>query len=657
MRQTLRPVYRVSGDGNTSPALQLSLNLTRSRTLRPTTVELLQTMEELFRPVSAETLAAAGIVLEAPLDGHTCLSAESIAQRLLIAKGEFTKAQQEADAATGTSTPPPTFSALEDLPTSAHDVQKALMSANDLCLPWDAEHAVYPPSAPLVEAFGRYYPHRFAVTEQRIAQSLLPRAQSRLKAPKHRDELLAALPATTFERQRQAVETSLEQQFMLLTGGPGTGKTWTVRALLAVKIAAALREGTPLPEIALAAPTGKAAARVVESLSQGLDDFLETVGNKLVAHNPAHLAQLREVLSNPNARTLHRLLGLGSPAARSPQTPFVNADIVVVDEVSMVDAPMMAQLFEALADDATLILIGDPNQLASVEAGSALADLVELCQLNEALRDNLVELNESRRFTADSVVGQLARAALEGDRNATVWNDAIHPLSDDTALPKDLVHRFADGYGALMEAAGAMDPLDPDEASEETMDARARHAIDALSRFQVLTSHRVGQRSVASLNTAIAQALTSQRRMRADRLRGLAVGMPVMVLKNDYSLQRYNGDIGVVIAPGIVSFLEPDGEIRHIPAIRLPEHVVAFAITVHKSQGSEWDEVAFVLPNRASGLLTRELVYTAISRAKSTLKVFGSRVVLNTSIGQRAKRATGLVDVVRARLEQRPSLA
>jgi len=130
-----------------------------------------------------------------------------------------------------------------------------------------------------------------------------------------------------------------------------------------------------------------------------------------------------------------------------------------------------------------------------------------------------------------------------------------------------------------------------------------------------------------------------------------------MVLKNDYSLQRYNGDIGVVIAPGIVSFLEPDGEIRHIPAIRLPEHVVAFAITVHKSQGSEWDEVAFVLPNRASGLLTRELVYTAISRAKFTLKVFGSRVVLNTSIGQRAERATGLVDVVRARLEQRPSLA
>lgn len=627
-------VFRLSGPGPAAPALQHCVELVDAKILRGATIEVLQTVEELYRPVSALSLAAAAVVMEAPRDGHTCLSAPAIARRL-----------QSSPLKQADDTQPAT---VRDEDCTA--ITDAMADANGLCLPWDAANAAYPPDAPFVEAFGRYYPHRFAVTEQRIAHALTRRARTRRPAPRDMDAIAAAL-GNVKGRQRDAILAAPELHFMLLTGGPGTGKTWTVRTLLAVEIAAALREGREVPRIALAAPTGKAAARVVESLGSGLNTFLDTIGRELVAGDETHLAALRESLSHPEARTLHRLLGIGGPISGPPRDAFINADIVVVDEVSMVDAPMMALLLEAMPEDATLILIGDPHQLASVDAGSALADLVELCQNEASLRDNLVELNVSRRFTAESAVGQLASAALQGDTQATIWNETLHKLPPKVALPDELLEAFVQGYTPLMTAAQATAPAGESPRSPEERDIRARAALEALGHFQILSAHREGGRSVTAINQALPRALIRAGLMLPAGPSRLAVGMPVMILKNDYNLQRFNGDIGVVTEPGVVSFLEADGSIRHLPAVRLPEHMIAFAITVHKSQGSEWQEVAVVLPEHSSRLLTRELVYTAISRAKSTLRIFGGRSVLNDAIAQRAERATGLVDIVSALLQ------
>lgn len=627
MSQSPKPEYRLSGQGPWSHSLEEVNALIPTRLLSPTTVELLQSLVELYPALTADELTATGLLLEAPRDGHTCLDAQAFQRRILRAQSE------------------------ENAPDAQHNAQRliAALEQSELCASWAPKEQERPPLRPIIRAFDRFYAHRYAHVEMRIANALAERASLQREPTPLLPTLIRALPAMEPE-QASAVERTLGGYFTLLTGGPGTGKTWTVRNILAVEIAAALREGRDLPKIALAAPTGKAAARMVESLSAGLDSYLEEYGTQLVDGNTEHLAILRDQLESPDARTLHRLLGLGGPTARRNPNHVVQADFVVIDEVSMVDAVLLATLLDGLADHCTLILIGDPNQLASVDAGSALADLVELAQRSPVLQQRLVELKISRRFTADSPVGKMAHAALHADTHDPIWKDYLTPLAKDPALPSKLVQTFVKNYQPLLEAAHAAHGLQP--PSKDEWDQRAREAMQALSEFQVLTSHRAGPRSVAALNAAIQQYAIRQGFMRTTSDGSLPVGTPVLILRNDYSLDRFNGDIGVVIVGEHVSFLEPDGSITHIPAGRLPEHMAAFAITVHKSQGSEWRNVAFLLPQQPSQLLTRELVYTAISRAKNNLYIYGAESILHTSIKQRAERATGLVDVTLARLER-----
>lgn len=636
MNRPAPTVHRLSGVQSASStlehALSEALDLCNASALESESLEILQTLSPLFPHTSPTALAAAGILLQAPADGHTCLTAAAIARRFEI-----------SDALS------------HDAPASRDDektqrIAQALIEAADFCAPWDAQNAQYPPNAPFVHAFERFYLHRAAVTEHGISQALQDRLTLDRETVDDLETLLAPLQDRMHAAQFRAVHTALNQSFMLLTGGPGTGKTWTVRTLLAVEYIAALRVGKPLPRVALAAPTGKAAARMLESMHVGLDAFIDDIGRDIAQNHTEHLTALRHQIQQLSAQTLHRLLQVH---ARQPEPAVIHADLVIIDEVSMVDAPMMHRLLTSLSHNTRLILIGDPHQLASVEAGSVLSDFVALAAQTPTLQKHVVELTSSRRFTADSLVGQLATATLNHQPNADAWRRALRPLPQGRELNEDILHELSDGFIPLMRAAEATSEFLGAEEEEAQRDERARRALQALSSFQILCAHHQGPRSVRTLNEAITRTLIQRQKMRPAGAGGLSVGMPIMILRNDYSLQRYNGDIGVVTSPGIVSFPKEDGGIQHVAVARLPEHRVAFAITVHKSQGSEWQDVRFLLPPQPSRILTRELVYTAISRAKERIDILGSAEVLKRGLAHKADRATGLVDVISAHVQAR----
>src|SRR5690625_673112 len=631
MNRSLRPIHRLSGPQPPSPttehALSEALALRNASALEGETVEILQTLSHLFPGTPPLGWAAAGVLLQAPADGHTCLSSDAIAQRFI---------RQDAT--------PPDEDAADEIP-DASAIHASLLQNGRFCAPWRAADAVHPPDAPFVHAFGRFYLHRAAVTEHGISQAL----QTRIALTRPINASLNALTAPLVSRmhaaQLQAVHTALQEAFMLLTGGPGTGKTWTVRAILAVEYIAALQQGRPLPRVALAAPTGKASARMLESLHAGLDAFVDEIGKDIAGGNDEHTETLRAALQKLDAQTLHRLLQVNT---RRQEAHFVHADLVIVDEVSMVDAPMMHRLLAALGTHTRLILIGDPHQLASVEAGSVLSDFVALAAKVPQLQKHVVHLTESRRFSETSLIGQLARATLDNDLNVAGWNQALRAADGQGALPAATLNDLADGYIPLMRAAQAA--ILPAHEAEAQRDQRAQQALDALAQFQILCAHHRGPRSVTAINEQVTRALIRRNEMRDGGAGGLSVGMPIMVLENDYTLQRYNGDIGVVIAPNLVAFNKETGGIQYVPVSRLPEHTLAFGITVHKSQGSEWNDVRFVLPAQPSRILTRELVYTAISRARERIQIVGSKATLGRAIAHKADRATGLIDVISAQL-------
>ncbi len=420
-----------------------------------------------------------------------------------------------------------------------------------------------------------------------------------------------------WDEQRAAAEAALTQSLTVLTGGPGTGKTTTVARLLAAIAEQAELAGAAPPRMALAAPTGKAAAR--------LQDAVAAEVGKLAAVDQARLAGLR-------ATTLHRLLGSRpdtSSRFRHHRGNRLPHDVIVVDETSMVSLTMMARLLEAVRPDARLLFVGDPDQLASVDAGAVLADLVEgLGGASEATGNwsaGVVELQTSHRF--GETIGSLAQAIRRGDADTTIallraggdgvaWLDTDDP-SD--ALRAPLVDRAAE----LREAALLGD---------------ARTALGILDGHRLLCAHRSGPFGVAHWNRRVERWL-------ADRT-GQSMwspwypGRPLLVTANDYGLGVYNGDTGVVVSA-------PDGLRAHIGSLqfapgRLGEVETMFAMTIHKSQGSQADEVTVLMPPPDSRLLTRELFYTAVTRAKKRVHVVGAESSVRAAVARRATRASGL---------------
>ena len=481
---------------------------------------------------------------------------------------------------------------------------------------------------PLVlENDDRLYLYQYRNLEARLASALRSRAEAPdfNVDPAQLNRALSVVFPVVAEamEQREAAVLTVRRPFAVISGGPGTGKTTTV-----VRVLALLQElNIVVPDrVALSAPTGKAAARLREAVAQA------STGSELLDVSPLG-----------EAVTLHRLLGWRS-GGRPPTYGANRAipyDVVVVDEASMVDLALMTRLLEALPAKARLILLGDRDQLSSVEAGAVLGDICAAAE-SKPLVGSVARLGHGWRFTPNSQIGRLATAVTNGDTNEALatlsksgQSDAImRPVAKRTDLVDLLEDHCLDVYaeGLRLAATGA-----PAEA-----------VFNSISRLQLLAAHRIGPGGVHELNQQVEKQLA---------LRGLLrpgatwyPGRPVLVTRNDYNLRLFNGDIGVVLPdpdqPERLKavFAQPEEGWRAISPGRLPEHETAYAMTVHKSQGSEFSRVIMVLPERASPVLSRALLYTAITRATDRLEIWGSTEILEEAIRRRVRRASGLRD-------------
>ena len=415
-----------------------------------------------------------------------------------------------------------------------------------------------------------------------------------------------------YEEQREAAELALSQRLTVLTGGPGTGKTTTVARLLALL---AEQAGGARLRIALAAPTGKAAARLQEAVQLEIDQ-LELVDQRRI--------------SGLRATTLHRLLGSrpdNSSRFRHHRGNRLPHDVIVVDETSMVSLTMMARLLEAVRPQTRLLLVGDPDQLASVDAGAVLADLVDGLGGRDDVR--IAELKTSHRFGES--IGALASAIRAGDADLAVevlraggehieWIDAEDPTAD--------LRKVLQPHALRLREAGVLG------------DGGA--ALTTLAEHRLLCAHRKGPHGVQHWNRQVERWLTEA--TGEPIWSAWYAGRPVLVTANDYGLGLYNGDSGVTVAGpnGLRAVIAGAEEPVTIASSRLSDVDTMHAMTIHKSQGSQASEVTVLMPPVDSRLLTRELFYTAVTRAKSKVRVVGSEASVRAAIDRRAVRATGL---------------
>jgi len=563
--------------------------LRKSAHLRRADVALGEWIARAFPESEAEVALAAALAARAVADGHSALELARASMWLATLDGEGK---------------PPALPRVE-----------AWCEALARSTAVHANGSAGDPRPLVLDAQDRVYLRRYFDYELQLAQALTARSQAlskpRVPGPESR------APDIDPEQQR-AIEIALTRRFALVTGGPGTGKTHGVARILTALAQAAHAQGERL-RIALAAPTGKAAARLGESLRAQLAklDLPEAVA-----------AQLPR-----DAQTVHRLLGI-SPWRLQPcfdriaPLPF---DVVVVDEVSMVDLPLMAKLVTAIPESARLILLGDPDQLSAVEAGNVLGALVEAANAG-ALGDCHVALTRSHRFGAESTLGALATSITHGDAEAALRalarTDTV-ALVEDASLTR-LVDGAAEAYRPIIDAS--------DHAT----------ALHAARGFRVLTALRHGTSGCLALDRAIAQRMQRMLGTRADEKWWR--GRLVLVTANRPELGLFNGDTGVVWpeADGSLKvwFEAGDGTPRAFAPAVLPPHEGAFAMTVHKAQGSEFERVALVT-GPDSAVLTRELLYTGVTRARSGLALYSTPETLQRGIANRTFRMSGLADRLR----------
>jgi len=473
---------------------------------------------------------------------------------------------------------------------------------------------------PLVGDDGRLYLERYYRYEERVAEMIA----GRCAAP--RRPLLAATDVMLQEllepesRQYEAAALALTGNVAVVAGGPGTGKTYTIAAALA---ALAASEGE-FPTVALCAPTGKAAARLGEAVRQLAADL----GDERVS----------AALATVEPSTIHRLLGWSWGRGRFAhhEKNRLPHDVVIVDEMSMVSLPMAAKLLATVRDDAAVVLVGDPFQLESIEAGTVLADIVGSGEANRpAIRapiaDHVVVLERVFRFEEDSAIADFAEAVREGNEDRAVA--LLGAGGEHVRWARDRSHRvFEHLWQAVVSQRVRMVELAGDGRGEE--------ALAVLGELAVLCARRSGPDGVSSWGREIERALD-------ERFTGLRwggewyPGRPVMITKNDYGLDLYNGDIGVCVETDDgLRVLFPGG--REFAPSHLGEHTTVHAMTIHKSQGSQFDEVVVVLPGESSRLLTRELLYTAVTRARERVRVVGGEDVVRGAVSRSVQRASGL---------------
>ncbi len=507
-------------------------------------------------------------------------------------------------------------------------------------------------TAPLIlDEQDRLYLGRYWWFEKQVADALLARA-----LPLQPGEVDSDLLSRGLQRmfagdggetdwQRVAAAVAVLRRFSVISGGPGTGKTYTVTTILALLIEQSPDSGL---RIALAAPTGKAAARLSESIRDAKP-------------NIACSDTIKRLIPE-EASTIHRLLGMqpGREQPRFNKEHRLHVDLLVVDEASMIDLPMMARLLAALPDAARLILLGDKDQLASVEAGSIFADIcgkdsgahytpefharlqrvsgehIDNQQPRNAFAESIALLHKSYRFSGEEGIGRLAAAVNRGDSEAVVklFQQGLEDISLFTPraenITAELKSRVLQTYVECFDADGYLE------------------ALRRFNAFRILCAVRKGPAGVEQINRSIEQLLRNRGLIRSDSQHYR--GRLVMVTRNDYSVGLFNGDVGILWPDPNAGnrlaawFVLPDDSPKRVLPGRLPPHETAYAMTVHKSQGSEFDRVLLMLPFEEAGVVSRELLYTGITRAKHKVEVWGSEKILCKAVENRVRRASGLSD-------------
>jgi exodeoxyribonuclease V alpha subunit len=594
-------------------------------------VELALTLADLSGDASSDILLGVAAASRSTREGHVCADLTRLAARRISVE----------DDAELTSAAYPALAAWRDSLRASSLVSDGVRTS------------------PLVlDAKDRLYLRRHWEDERAVATALRARAVRHVE-PANRAASRALLERLfgpdergTTDFQRMAATMAAISTLSIVSGGPGTGKTWTATKIVALAVADLLARGVAAPKVLLLAPTGKAAARLAESTTRA---------KRALDCPEALLEWIPE-----RAETVHRALG----RKHSPRTSFLEADrtvladIVVVDEASMIDLSLMRQLLDALAPEARLVLLGDRLQLSSVEAGAVLADICGpapgtrySAELSERLErafglslpaelvgpggapidDAIVTLTRGHRFSQASSVGALARAIEQGDvdRVLDVFSSGdelvlLEPSRARAQHPR-LASVMRDGFAPLASSRDAAE------------------AFGRLDAFRVLSAHRKGPLGVEGLNRTIEELLTDAELLgpRAWFVR------PVLVTKNDRDLGLFNGDVGVLFrvsaegAPRVAFPGSSEGGVRALSPARLPPHEPAFAMTIHKSQGSEFDDVVVVLPDDDSPLLSRELLYTAVTRARRRVIVHAAKATVRAAVARTVARASGLGDALR----------
>ncbi|MBN2433358.1 MAG: exodeoxyribonuclease V subunit alpha [Acidobacteria bacterium] len=513
--------------------------------------------------------------------------------------------------------------------------------------------------APLILDGTRCYLHRYWQYERELARRLVRLAKPRellTDEAVFRTDLARFFPPDASGEPdwiRVAAVMAATRGLCVISGGPGTGKTTALARILVL-----LLGQSPGLEIALAAPTGKAAARMNEAVRQVLARL--SVPTEIQAH----------ILESPS-RTIHRLLGYQrhSPYFRHNAGHPLPADLVVVDEASMVDLALMSKLAAALRPDARLILLGDKDQLSAVEAGAFLGDLCRMGEENRyspdfcrrfvrltgderlmdhvrsgtepagVLADCLVQFRRNWRFDAAGGIGRLGGQIRAGatdvghpERSGESADVRWHVLPPPDDLKTALREAVLSGYAPVAAAADA------------------ESGLAALGEFRILCARREGPYGVAAVNTLVEEILAEAGLLNSRSL--WYTHRPVMVVRNDYSLDLYNGDVGLVreVEPGLrrIFFPAAGSGIRPVLPQLLPAAETVYAMTVHKAQGSEFARVLLLLPDRDSPVLTRELLYTAVTRARESVIIFSRAPVFQAALKRRARRASGLPEALAA---------
>ena len=532
----------------------------------------------------------------------------------------------------------------------------------------------------ILDENNRLYLYRYWEYEKILSESIKRRVKedvNNIDASLLKESLKRLFPKKSesdINWQKVASLTAAIKRFCVISGGPGTGKTYTVAKILAILLEQARGEKL---RIFLCAPTGKAAAKLGESIKKAKEELncSDTIKQAIPLET----------------YTIHRMLKTipGSPYFRYNSENLLPADVVIVDEASMVDLALMSKLISSIPMTARLILMGDRNQLSSVEAGSVLGDIcdtsgiqmfsreyaktieeiagekpeeridtsIKAYEKGQGLYDCIVVLKKSLRFTGKSEIWELSQAVNKGD-----WGPILSILNKNIGLKNNTELKNNEGRGVKWEEFRASSEKHSIIAekiihgySDYLIAQDPYTALERFNRFKLLCALKVGPYGAYSLNRLAEAVLKKEKLIRTDISNEYPWyrGRPVLITKNDYSLGLFNGDMGITMPDPkeggrelYVFFPEASGGVRRYSPYRIKEHETAYAMTVHKSQGSEFDHVCLVFPDKDYPVLTRELVYTGITRARKSVLIWGSEHVVKAAVSRRIKRASGLRDAL-----------